>query len=276
MNPQWADGIATESGSAGRALAGAVAGELTKIRSLRSTLWTLAAAVLVSGGLGYLVGLSFAAGFDRLPAEQRERFDPLFATFYGLTLGQLALVVFAVLAVTGEYGSGMIRASLAAVPRRGTFYAAKLAAVAASLAAVALVTVAVTFAAAQASLGPHRTTPGAAGVPTAVAGAFLYLVLIGLFAFGVGAMLRSTVLALVVLLPLLFLGSQGLGNVPGLRTVLQYLPDQAGAVIMHLTGPAGDPRFGRDFGPWTGLGITALWTAAALLGGYLVLRRRDA
>lgn len=87
---------------------------------------------------------------------------------------------------------------------------------------------------------------------------------------------RSWVCSLGILLPLLFLGSQGLGNIPKLKTVAQYLPDQAGKVTMHLTGPPGDPRFGHDYGPWTGLGILALWTTAALLGGYLTLRRRDA
>jgi ABC-2 type transport system permease protein len=89
-------------------------------------------------------------------------------------------------------------------------------------------------------------------------------------------MMRSSVRALVVLLPLLFLGSQGLGNVPAVKPVTQYLPDQVGMVIMHLTGPADDPRFGRPYDGWTGLGILALWTVAALVGGYLVLRRRDA
>jgi ABC-2 type transport system permease protein len=90
------------------------------------------------------------------------------------------------------------------------------------------------------------------------------------------AMLRSSARALGILLPLLLLGSQGLGNIPKVRTVAQYLPDQAGMAIMHITGLPGDPRFAHDYGPWTGLAILALWTAAALLGGYLQLRGRDA
>jgi ABC-2 type transport system permease protein len=79
-----------------------------------------------------------------------------------------------------------------------------------------------------------------------------------------------------VLMPLLFLGSQGLGNAPTVGTVLQFLPDQAGAVILHIAGRPDDPDFDRSFGPWTGVAILALWTALSLLGGYLVLRRRDA
>jgi hypothetical protein len=92
---------------------------------------------------------------------------------------------------------------------------------------------------------------------------------------GVTAILRSTAFALIIMMPLLFLDSQGLGNVPGLQKVIDYLPDQAGAVIMHLSGPGGG-RFGRPFGPWAGMGIMLAWTAAALACGYLVLARTDA
>jgi ABC-type transport system involved in multi-copper enzyme maturation permease subunit len=250
--------------------------EFTKIRTVRSTVWSLLPAFVASAGLSVLIGFSFRHAYAHLPAEQREHFDPLFATFYSLTLGQLALIVFGVLVVGSEYGSGTIRASLLAVPRRGLLYAGKVLATAAVVAGVAAGTVLATFATAQASLGPHRVSLDGPGVPTAVVGSCLYLVLICLFATGVATMLRSSVRALAILLPVLFLGSQGLGNVPRVKTVTQYLPDQLGMVIMHIAGAPGDPRFGRDYGPWTGLGLLALWTAAALLGGYLVLRRRDA
>ena len=183
--------------------------------------------------------------------------------------------MFAVLTVTSEYSTGTISVSIAAMPRRGLFYGGKLLAATLPVTAVSLVTVLATFLSAQAALGPHRTTLGGDGVPRAITGAFLYLILISLFAMGVATMLRSSLFSLAVLLPLLFLGSQGLGNIPKVKTVTQYLPDQAGAVIMHLTGAPDDPRWARDYGPWTGMGILALWTAAALLGGYLLLRRRD-
>jgi hypothetical protein len=84
----------------------------------------------------------------------------------------------------------------------------------------------------------------------------------------------ALLLALAILLPLPLLDSQGLGNVPVLRTVVDYLPDQAGAVIMHLSGPAGT-RFGRPYGAWAGLAIMLAWTAAALAAGYLTLSRTD-
>jgi ABC-2 type transport system permease protein len=250
--------------------------EWIKIRSLRSTIWTVASAIALSVGLAYLVGSSFRAGFDEMTADARASFDPLFATFYSLTLGQLALVVLAAFVVTGEYSTGTLSTSLIAVPRRGRFFAGKVLAGGSLAGAVALVTVPATFAAAQAGLGPHGTTFTSAGTLEAALGACLYLTLIYLFATGVAMLLRGSIPTLAVLLPLLFLGSQGLGNVPRVKAVAQYLPDQAGMVIMHVTGPAGDARFGRPYGAWLGLGIMALWTAAALLAGYAALRRRDA
>jgi ABC-type transport system involved in multi-copper enzyme maturation permease subunit len=248
-----------------------VAAEWTKIRTLRSTYLNLFLTVLLSVGLGILFGLSFRNRADTLPG-----FDPLFATFYSLTIGQLSLVVLAVLLVTSEYSSGTIRASLAATPRRGRWYAGKLLAVAGTILPASVVTVLATSATVQSVLGPSGTSLGADGVGTAVVGAILYLTLISLFAAGVATMLRNAAAALGIMLPLLFLGSQGLGNVPALKTFWQYLPDQAGWVIMRLNGPAGDPRWARSYGPWEGIGILALWAVAALVGGYLVLRRKDA
>jgi ABC-2 type transport system permease protein len=253
-----------------------ISAEWIKIRSVRSTVWSVASTVALSVGLAYLVGLSFRTAFPELPADQQERFDPLFATFYSLTIGQLPLVVLAVFVVTSEYSTATIRATLAAVPQRGRFFAAKVLTAALVAAAVAAVTVPATFAAAQTGLGPHATTLGAEGVAVAVAGACCYLVLIYLFATGLAALLRSAIPTLGILLPLLFLGSQGLGNVPKLKTVAQYLPDQAGMVIMHIAGQGDDPRFARPYGPWAGIGIMALWTAVALLAGYGAVRRRDA
>jgi ABC-2 type transport system permease protein len=249
--------------------------ELTKIRTIRSATWALLLALLICTGLGYAVSLSLRHSFPRLPPQQRRDFDPLFATFYSISVGQLALVVFGATVVGSEYTSGTITASLTAVPRRGLFYAAKIAAGLLIAAGTAVVTVSATFFAAQQALGPHRAAEGAPGTWQAAFGACLYLTLICALAMGVTAMLRSPARALALMLPLLFLDSQGLGNVPGLQKAIDYLPDQAGAVIMHLSGPPGT-RFGRPFGPWAGTAIMLAWTAAALAGGYLVLARADA
>jgi ABC-2 type transport system permease protein len=202
-----------------------VTAELTKIRTVRSTKWALLLTLLICVFLGYAVCISLRQGFPRLPPRQRREFDPLFATFYSLSIGQLALVVFGVTVTGGEYSTGMIAASLTAVPRRSLFYAAKITA--------------------------------------------------GLLVAAGTAILRSPAMALALLMPLLFLDSQGLGNVPGLQKFTDYLPDQAGAVIAHLSG-TGTGHFSRPFGPWTGMAIMLAWTAAALACGYLVLARTDA
>jgi ABC-2 type transport system permease protein len=251
----------------------AVAAEWTKIWTLRSTVAALAATFVVTVGLSYLVALSFRSSLPTLPPERRATFDPLFPTFYPLTLSQLAIVVFAVLVVANEYSTGTIHLSLAAVPRRGVFYGAKLVAAILPIVGITLLTVPAGFAAAQAGLGPYGVSFDDAGVGTAVAGACLYLPLISLVAMGVATLLRTPTRGLGVLIPLLFIGAQGLGNVPGIKIVTQYLPDQAGTVIMHITGPPGSSR---DYGPWTGVGILALWAVVALVAGYLTLRKRDA
>lgn len=251
-----------------------VLAEWTKLRTLRATMLSLLVTVALGVGLTYLMGRSFRSSLTNGTLRGIGPFDPLFVGFYGLTIAQLAVVVFGVLAVGSEHSSGTIRASLVAVPRRGAFYGGKLLAAALAVAVVGLATALLSFATARAALGPYRPAVDGEAART-VAGAVLYLVLICLLAMGVTAMLRSSVLALAILTPLLFLGSQGLGNLPQVRAVTQYLPDQAGTLIMHVVGPPEDPVFSRSYGPWTGLAITALWTTAALVGGYLTLRRRD-
>jgi ABC-2 type transport system permease protein len=245
-----------------------IAAEWTKIRSVRSSLWTLPLTVVLSGALGYLLALSLRSG-----GGQAFEKDPLMIAFLPLTLGQLPLVVFGVLAMTSEYSTGTIRASLAAIPDRARFYASKVAATTLVAAAVGVVTVPVTFLAAQAGLDRSLTV---GGWTQALVGACLYLPLMCAFALGVATMLRSSPLTLGILLPVLFLGSQGLGNIPKVREVTQFLPDQTAWVMLHLAGPQDEARWARDYGAWSGMGLLALWVVAALLGGYAVLRQRDA
>jgi ABC-2 type transport system permease protein len=258
------------------ALARATLAEWTKIRTVRATGWTLSLAFALSAGLGRLFGLLIHARFDGMSADARANFDPVATGFAGLGIGQIALVAFGVLLVGGEYAHDTIRVSLVAVPRRGLFYGSKVLAGTLTAATFSLVTVLVTFYVAQDALGPYGTSLGEPGVPRAVFGTCAYLTLMCAFAMGVATMLRGTALPLGIMIPLLFLDSQGLGNVPRVRTVAQFLPDQAGAVMMRVVTPDASFVTHRDFGPWTGLAILLAWTLAALAGGYAVLRRRDA
>ncbi|KOT87702.1 ABC transporter [Streptomyces sp. NRRL F-5755] len=247
--------------------------EWTKIRSVRSTVWTLGVALVVTVALGALICLLSANDFGSTAPRDRSGFDPAGTSFAGMGLGQLAMIVFGVLVVSNEYSTGMIRTSLAAVPQRGVFLFCKIAVATLLALAVSFVTAFLSFFVGQAMLGDHATSLGDPGVLRAVVGAGLYMTVIGVFAMGVATMLRSPMLALGTLMPFFFLISSILGNVSATRKIGRYLPDQAGARIMQVVPPAGQDV---PYGPWGGFGIMLAWTAAALLGGYLLLKRRDA
>jgi ABC-2 type transport system permease protein len=247
--------------------------EWTKIRSVASTVWTLSLAVLVTIALGMLIAALSKNEFDSMNARDRLSFDPTFISFAGMSLGQLAMIVFGVLVVSNEYSTGMIRTSLAAVPQRGTFLSGKLAVATALALVVGMATSFATFFLGQAMLGDLGARLGDPGVLRAVIGGGLYMTLIAMFSMGVAAMLRSPMLSLGILMPFFFLISSVLGNVDATKKIGRFLPDQAGSKIMQVVPPVDDDI---PYGPWGGLGIMALWVVAALAGGYLLLKRRDA
>ncbi|MGW3966101.1 ABC transporter permease subunit [Amycolatopsis sp. NPDC005003] len=245
--------------------------EFTKIRTVRSTTWTLVLAFVVTVALSVALALYMRSVFDRISASERQAFDPAEFALGTVAYGQVVLVAFGVLVVGSEYGSGTIRASLVAVPRRLRFYGAKVLAGGLLALVVSELTAFAMFFATQVALGPHGGSLGAPGVLRAVAGTGLYLTLIAVLSMGVTTMLRSPALALGVLIPFFFIVSNLLGHVPGIKRAGQFLPDQAGHQIMLVTTP-GD----SVLGPWSGLLVMTAWAVAALAGGYLVLRARDA
>ncbi|MFF0226720.1 ABC transporter permease [Streptomyces sp. NPDC004629] len=247
--------------------------EWTKIRSVASTVWTLSLAVVVTLALGMLISALSRSQFDDMSARDRLSFDPTYVSFAGMSLGQLAMIVFGVLVVSNEYSTGMIRVSLAAVPRRGTFLFSKIAVAAGLALAVGLVTSFAAFFLGQAMLGSHRTQLGDPGVLRAVIGGGLYMTLIAVFSMGVTTMLRSPMLSLGILMPFFFLISNILGSVNATKDVGRYLPDQAGNRIMQVVPGVDDDT---PYGPWGGLGIMVLWVLAAVIGGYVLLKKRDA
>ncbi|MFR9676836.1 ABC transporter permease [Streptomyces sp. TR06-5] len=249
--------------------------EWTKIASVRSTFWTLTTAAVVTIGLGALISSLTASSFNDLPPQERLTFDPVFTSFAGTSLGQLAMIAFGVLAVSSEYSTGMIRSSLGAVPQRGTFMAAKIAVATSLVFVVGMATSFVTFFLGQALLDEYSTTLGEEHVLRAVIGGGLYMTLMALFAMGVTFVLRSPLLAFAILMPFFFLVSNILGTVEATRDVAQYLPDQAGSMIMSVVeGSMGTGD--RPYGPWGGLLIMVAWVVAALLAGFVVLKKRDA
>ncbi|MGP4091655.1 ABC transporter permease [Streptomyces sp. KR55] len=247
--------------------------EWTKIRSVASTVWTLSLAVVVTIALGMLISALSKSEFENMSARDRLSFDPTFISFAGMSLGQLALIVFGVLVVSNEYSTGMIRTSLAAVPQRGTFLFSKLAVATLLALVVGMATSFVAFFLGQAMLGDLSAQIGDPGVLRAVIGGGVYMTLIAMFSMGVAAMLRSPMLSLGILMPFFFLISNILGNVSATQKIGQFLPDQAGSKIMQVVVPVDDDA---PYGPWGGLGIMVLWVLAALIGGYVLLKKRDA
>ncbi|MFJ4469228.1 ABC transporter permease [Streptomyces sp. NPDC089424] len=247
--------------------------EWTKIRSVASTVWTLSLAVVVTIALGMLISALSKSEFENMDEAGRLSFDPTFISFAGMSLGQLALIVFGVLVVSNEYSSGMIRTSLAAVPQRATFLFSKIAVATLLALVVGMATSFAAFFLGQAMLGDLGAGLGDPGVLRAVIGGGLYMTLIAMFSMGVAAMLRSPMLSLGILMPFFFLISNILGNVSATKKLGRYLPDQAGSKIMQVVAPVRDDS---PYGPWGGLGIMALWVVAALVGGYVLLKRRDA
>jgi ABC-2 type transport system permease protein len=248
-----------------------VTAEWTKIRSLRSTVFALALVLVVSVGVGVLSGVSARSAIASRNPSLRPDFDPANAGFVGIQFGQLCLVAFGVLLMCSEYTSGMIRASLSAVAQRGLFYAGKIATCTGVAFVLSCATAFISFLASQEALGPYGVSLSQGDALRAVLGAPLYLTLICLLSVGVGTMLRSTALSLTVMFSFIFVLSPVANNISGLREAARYLPDYAGSQVMRLGSQAD-----AVIGPWTGLLILLAWTVAALAGGYVVLRRRDA
>lgn len=252
----------------------ALHGEWTKIRSLRSTVFTLLAMFAVAVIFGMLGAANSMDEYQEAP----EAFDPvMYSYFYALLLSQLAVAVLGVLTITGEHTTGMIRTSLTAVPSRGRLLAAKLVVFAAVALAAGLVTALSTFLASQAVLadtGLPYATLGDPGVLRAIVGFALYLTVIGLIAVAVGVLVRATaggILIMVVgitILPNLL--PDGLAELWPLRAGLQ--------IITVLPDPGAAPAFGLVPGAlpvWVGFGYMCAFAAALLAVAYLVFRRRD-
>ncbi|MGW5092081.1 ABC transporter permease [Streptomyces coelicoflavus] len=257
--------------------AGLMLSEWTKIRSVRSTVWSLAVLVvltLVFTGLFMKMGI---ANWDETNAAQRAemRMDPTGTILgSGILLSQLAVCVLGVMAIASEYSTGMIRASLLAVPRRVPVLAAKSAVFGLLVLVVGEVTAFGSFFVGAPILdGKAPVALGEAGVVRAVVGCGLYLALLGLFALAVGAIVRHTAAAITTVVGFVLVITPMAGMLPGSvgEHIHAWLPTEAGFMITQQHARAGDL-----LGPWEGLGVLALWTAALMAVAAVQLRRRDA
>jgi hypothetical protein len=255
-------------------LLAATRSEWTKMRSVRSTIWTVLAAIALAVGFGSLVTVSQVNDWESLSAAEQARFDPTWLSLSGLFLAQLAMGVLGVLMISSEYATGQIRSTLAATPQRLTVLAAKSIAFVAVVLGAGLVTTFASFWTGQAIFSSKGLDVSIAdpGVARAVVGGALYLTVVGLLGLGIGIMVRRTAGAITALVALLLVVPIVSGFLPVSwnERFGKYLPARAGMAIINVVPESG------SLTPWTGLAVLSGYAAAALVVGGLLLRRQDA
>ena len=247
--------------------------EWCKLRTVRSTFWSLAAVMAFNVATAAVLGVVLPRALSA--SQEADVRNPVGLSLAGLHLSQVAIGVLGVLAITSEYSSGMIRATLAAVPRRRLVLAAKTAvlavtALAAGLAACYAAYFAFrVFLSAGSPLGIPLSSPG---VARAVTGAGLYLAVLALFGLGLGAILRSSAGAIIALFGLLFVPRliMALLPAPWQDTAGKYLPMTAGEAVYTVHPQA------HALAPWAGFAVFCAYAAAALAAGFILIGRRDA
>ncbi|GHJ39528.1 ABC transporter permease subunit [Streptomyces sp. TS71-3] len=260
---------------AGRASFGrAAAAEWGKLRSTRSTYWTLLSGFAVSVGFSALLASIVSSGYDDLSARAKADFDPAYQGLQGLGYALVAFGVLGVLTITSEYSGGLIRVSLAAVPRRGRLLAAKAAVLGGLVLVVGEVSSAVSFAVSQAIFAAKGADArlGDPGMLRAVLGGGLYIAVITLLSLALGVIVRRSAGALTVVLTVLFVLPAVGAFLPGSagETYNNLLPANAGQAIMAVR-----PQDG-SLGPWAGFGVLCLYTAVLMAVAWGSFQRRDA
>ena len=251
--------------------------EWTKLRTLPGTIWLLA------GIIAATVAVSSAATAAMSCPSRGCSVDPAKLSLTGIDLSQAVVAILAVAAISSEYSTGMIRSTLTAMPRRTTMLAAKAAVVTGLVLAAGTIAVLGSLLAGRLFLSSHGFTP-AHGYPSlslsdgpvlrAAAGSVLYLALIALLSLGIATIIRDSGAAIGTVLGLLYLSpiiAAVVRSPHWHNDIERYAPMSAGLAIQATTGLRGLP-----ISPWAGLGVLAAWASAAVLGGGLLLRLRDA
>jgi hypothetical protein len=299
MTTLTAAGLPPATGRAG--FGGTLRSEWTKIRSVRSTLWTLLATAVITIGISALFAWGTAGHTD---AGEVATFDPARRAMFGIVFGQLVIVVIGAMTMSSEYATGMIRTSLTSMPRRGTVFSAKLVVFAGVALVTGLFCSFTSFFIGQqffknvtvrdfGKVGPGVPVGPGQGSPTittqdlstslghphvlqAVIGGGLYLAVSGLLAFGLAAILRHTAGAITSAIGALFV----------LFIMTQFLPsnwaDHVDRWVPFLAGSQiwGIHKLGGDstpmFSPWTGFAVFSAYAAAAIIAGAVMFKKRDA
>jgi ABC-2 type transport system permease protein len=259
-----------------RALHAALHAEWTKVRTAGGMIWLLLAVVAATVAVSIAAAAAVTCPSGGCPV------DPAKVSLTGVELGQAVVAVVAVLAISGEYSTGMIRSTFTAMPGRVTVLAAKAAILTALVIPAGSVAVLASLLAGRLILPGHGFTTAhgyrllslADGpVLRAAAGSVLYLALIALLGLGIATAVRDSAVSIGAVLGLLYLFPIAASAVSPhwQRHIEQIGPMTAGLAIQATTGLRSLP-----ISPWAGLGVLAAWAAAALLAGGLLLRYRDA
>lgn len=246
--------------------------ELTKLRSVRSTYWTALAAALATIAVGIIICLQWQVNIHN-GKDSLDGFDATLTSINGLYLAQIAVGTLGVLVISSEYGTGMIRATMTAVPQRRAVLAAKgIVFAACTLVAGELLSV-TAFAIGQVILAPAHASVGLdhPGTLRAVVGGGLYLTAVGLLGFGLGALVRHTAGALSAFFGVLFASTALVDLLPTSwrNTVIDYMPANAGSQVL-TTIPTNSA-----LGPWAGFGVLCLYAGIAIAAATVLLTRRD-
>ncbi|MDC7120035.1 ABC transporter permease subunit [Cellulomonas fimi] len=257
--------------------------EWIKLWTVRSTIWTLAMTVVVMVGLVAAVAGVMSTQIDDAPSGT-EAIDLSLTPFLpAVQMASIAVVVLGVLAISGEYTTGMIRSSVAAAPRRTPVLWSKLAVLTATILVVAAVAVALGYAVAylflsRVDLAPQLSEPQVLRV---LGGCALYLATIAAFAFAIGALLRHSAAALATILALLLVVENVVAAIPWepLQYVSPFLPATAGSKItqtdMTVDMVNSMSEHGANLTAWQGYGVLVAWVAVLLTIAAVLMKRRD-
>jgi ABC-2 type transport system permease protein len=247
--------------------------EWTKLYSLRSTRYALLATAIMTIGFGIIASAVTVSRWGSTSLADKATFDPLATSLVGARFGVLAIGVLGVLLITGEYATGMIRSTMTAVPKRLPVLWGKIGVYALVALVITIPAAFVAFFAGQAILsGQHiQIAFSHAGVPGAVIGAAGYLTLVGLFAMGLGAIMRSTAAGIATFAGIMFVVGPLISILPAsvANSIEPYLPSNAGEAMMQIGSHA------NTLSPGAGLGVFAAYVAAVIAAAALLLVRRD-
>jgi hypothetical protein len=253
--------------------AGVFRSEWTKLYSLRSTRWALLATAVTTIGFGLIATAVTVSRWASLSAADKASFNPLNTSLLGVRFGVLAIGVLGVLLITGEYTTGMIRSTMTAVPKRLPVLWAKTGVYAVVALAITIPAALIAFFAGQAILSGQniQIAFSHAGVPGAVLGAAGYLTLVGLFAMGLGAVMRNTAAGIATFAGIMFVVPPLISILPSsiANSIDPYLPSNAGQAMMQIGHHA------NTLSPAAGFAVFAGYVAVVIAAAAVLLVRRD-